>query len=125
MTRSRSSRSGADHALIQDLLAEAPIPARGILSRTLSDEDDVRLVLFAFAAGEELSEHTAARPAIVHILHGEATLSVGGERYEAGPGSWLRMAAGTVHAVRARTPLVLALYLLPGTAASRPGSTGT
>jgi len=112
----------ADHVFITDLLAEAPLPARGILSQTLSDEDGVRLVLFSFAAGEELSEHTAARPAIVHILTGEARVSAGGITYDAGPGSWLRMTAGTVHAIRAWTPLVMALYLLPGRPAATPGA---
>ena len=73
----------------------------------------VRLVVFSFAAGEELSEHTAARPAIVNILVGEAELVAGGETYRAGPGSWLRMAVGTPHAIRATTAMVMALYLLP------------
>jgi quercetin dioxygenase-like cupin family protein len=103
------------HQFIADLTAEAPLPDRGILSQTLSDEDDVRLVLFSFAAGEELSEHTAARPAIVHILSGEAEVVADGRSYPAGAGSWLRMAVGTPHAIRAKTGMVMALYLLPGT----------
>ena len=102
------------HQFIADLTAEAPLPDRGILSQTLSDEDDVRLVLFSFAPGEELSEHTAARPAIVHILSGEAEVVASGRSYPAGAGSWLRMAVGTPHAIRAATGLVMALYLLPG-----------
>jgi quercetin dioxygenase-like cupin family protein len=104
--------TAAQHVFFRDLLAEAPVPERGILSQTLSDEEGVRLVLFSFAAGEELSEHTAARPAIVHILQGEADVVAAGATYSAGPGSWLRMARGTAHAIRATTPLVLALYLL-------------
>ena len=96
-----------------DLAAEAPIPARGILSQTLSDEDGVTLVLFAFAAGEELSEHTSARPAIVHLLAGEADLVAGDARWTGSAGTWFRMPAGTPHAIRARTPLTMALYLLP------------
>jgi quercetin dioxygenase-like cupin family protein len=104
----------AGHAFFADLVAEAPIPERGILSQTLSDEDGVRLVVFSFAAGEELSEHTAARPAIVHVITGEAELVADGHAYPAGAGSWLRMAAGTAHAIRARTGMVMALYLLPG-----------
>ena len=102
------------HQFIADLNAQAPIPERGILSQTLSDEDDVRLVLFSFAPGEELSEHTAARPAIVHILSGEAEVVADGQSYPAGAGSWLRMAVGTPHAIRATTGMVMALYLLPG-----------
>lgn len=103
----------SDHQVIRDLIAEAPIPDRGILSQTVSDEDGVTLVLFSFAAGEELSEHTSARPAIIHVLAGEADLRVGDETLAAGPGTWVRMAAGSPHALRARTPLVMALTLLP------------
>jgi quercetin dioxygenase-like cupin family protein len=95
-----------------DLLAESPPPVRGILSQTLYDGDDVRLVLFGFAPGEELSEHTAARPAIVHVLAGEGDAVVGGEPHGLTPGSWFRMGARTPHSIRARTPLVMALYLL-------------
>lgn len=101
------------HQFIANLIADAPIPNRGILSQTVSDEAGVRLVLFSFAAGEELSEHTAARPAIVHILAGDAELTADGDTYHASAGSWLRMGVGTPHAIRAATDLVMALYLLP------------
>lgn len=99
--------------VFEDLIAEAPIPPRGIHSQTLSDEGGIELVLFAFAAGERLSEHTSARPAIIHVLAGEADLTAGERAVDARPGTWLRMPAGTRHAVVARTPLVMALYLLP------------
>jgi quercetin dioxygenase-like cupin family protein len=101
------------HTFIRDLIAEAPVPARGIHSQTLSSEAGVELVLFAFAAGERLSEHTSARPAIIHILSGEGNLTAGDDAYAAAPGAWLRMPAETRHSVLARTPLVMALYLLP------------
>lgn len=100
--------------IVADLLAEAPIPARGILSQTLSDEDGVELVLFAFAPGERLSEHASARPAIIHVLSGEADVTVGDDEVRAaGAGTWIRMAANTRHSIAARTGLVMALYLLP------------
>jgi quercetin dioxygenase-like cupin family protein len=99
-----------------DLVHEAVVPERGIHSQTLSDEDGVELVLFGFAAGEALSEHTSARPAIIHILSGEADLTAGTEAHQAEAGTWLRMPAGLKHSVRARTPLVMALYLLPAAA---------
>jgi quercetin dioxygenase-like cupin family protein len=105
---------GGPYSHFADLTAEAPIPARGILSQTLSNEAGVELVLFAFAAGEKLSEHTSARPAIIHVLSGEGDLTVAGDRYPAGPGTWVRMAADTPHSLVARSPLVMALYLLPG-----------
>ena len=102
-----------------DLLAETSLPERGILSQTLSNADGVELVLFAFAPGEALAEHTSSRPAIIHVLSGEADLTVGGDNFAARPGTWARMPANCRHSVSARTPLVMALYLLPlgGTAA--------
>ncbi len=99
--------------VFRDLLAEAPVPSRGIHSQTLSDEDGIELVLFAFAPGEQLSEHTSARPAIIHILSGEADLTVAEDAHHAVPGTWVRMPADTKHSVLARTALVMALYLLP------------
>ncbi len=102
-----------------DLAAEAPIPARGILSQTLSDEDGIELVLFAFAPGEQLSEHTSARPAIIHILSGAGDLTVGPDAHRAVAGTWVRMPAEVKHSAVARTALVMALYLLPRDAVAR------
>lgn len=99
--------------VFRDLVAEAPIPERGILSQTLSNENGIELVLFAFAAGEQLSEHTSARPAIMHVLAGEAEMTAGAEPFAATTGTWVRMPANTRHSVVARTGLVMALYLLP------------
>jgi quercetin dioxygenase-like cupin family protein len=101
------------YTFVPDLAAEATIPARGIHSQTLSEDDGVELVLFALAAGERLSEHAAARPAIVHILSGEGELTVAGDQHDLAAGAWLRMPIRTAHAVVARTGLVFALYLLP------------
>jgi quercetin dioxygenase-like cupin family protein len=100
-------------AYVADLLAESPPPARGILSQTLYDGDDVRLVLFGFAPGEELSEHTAARPAVIHVLAGEADAVIGGTERRMSTGTWVHLPARTPHSILARTPLTMALYLLP------------
>lgn len=105
---------GSDrYAFYADLLAESEMPRRGIHSQTLSDLNGIELVLFSMAAGEQLSEHTSARPAIIHVLSGEGQLTVDGDRHDVKPGSWMRMEARTAHALVAATPLVFALYLLP------------
>lgn len=99
--------------LIPDLLMEAQVPSEGILSRTLHSEGGVKTVLFAFDTGQELSEHTAARPAILQILSGQGHLKLGEDEQEAKPGCWVYMPAGLVHAIRAESPLVMLLTLLP------------
>ena len=97
-----------------DLVAEAPIPARGIHSQTMSEGGGTELVLFAFAAGEALSEHTSARSTIIHVLSGRGRPD---RRRRPSPG-WSGdvgpVAPDVRHGIVARTPLVMALYLLPG-----------
>lgn len=51
-----------DYTFVADVAAQTEIPADGTLSRTLYRDEHVKVVLFAFDAGQELSEHTAARP---------------------------------------------------------------
>lgn len=87
-------------------------PDAGILSRTVHDADGLRLVLFGIAPGEELSEHTSARGALVQVLSGHLTLTLEGVAHEVGPGDWVRMAPGLRHAVRADEPAVMLLTLL-------------
>lgn len=92
-------------------LPDAPsVP--GITSVTLHSDDSTRVVHFAFGAGEELSEHTSSRPAIIHILTGEMDLTVADEHIDGLPGTWVHMGSGTVHALRARTPSTMLLTLL-------------
>jgi quercetin dioxygenase-like cupin family protein len=101
------------YTFYSDLAAEAAEVKRGIHSQTLSKEAGVEVVLFTLATGEELSEHTSARPAIVHVLRGTGELTVAGDTHALAPGAWLRMGAGTRHAIVAASELVFALYLLP------------
>jgi quercetin dioxygenase-like cupin family protein len=100
-----------DYTLVADLAAQE-IPADGILSRTLYADGQVKVVLFAFSVGQELSEHTASTPAIIQIVKGEARLMLGGDAIEARAGTWVYMPARMVHSLLARTPLIMLLVLL-------------
>ena len=95
-----------------DLAKETQPPDKGILSRTLFSDDRLKVVLFGFAQGEELSEHTASMPAVLHFLQGEATVTLGDDTLEARPGTWVHMAKGLRHSILAKTPVVMLLLLL-------------
>jgi len=97
---------------IVDLAKEVEPPEDGILTRTLFNDDDVKAVIFGFGQGEELSEHTASMPAILHFISGEATLTLGDETVEAKPGTWIHMAPNLKHSVKTKTPVVMLLLLL-------------
>lgn len=99
-------------AVFFDAAAELEIPADGTLSRVLYRDDQIRVVGFAFDAGQELTDHSAARPAIVQVLSGRIILDVDGEPSEMAPGSWVRMEPHLQHAVRALEPTIMLLTLL-------------
>lgn len=72
-----------------------------IVSRTLIQKRTGTVTLFAFAAGQELSEHTAPFDALVHILDGRAEVSIEGKPLRLEAGQMTLLPAGKPHAVRA------------------------
>ena len=102
----------ASYAHFSDLAKEVQPPDKGILSRTLFSDDRLKAVAFGFAQGDELSEHTASMPAVLHFLQGEATVTLGDDRHEAKAGTWVHMPAGLKHSIPAKTPVVMLLVLM-------------
>jgi quercetin dioxygenase-like cupin family protein len=100
------------YTFIADLNAEVQIPVNGILSRTLYNDDRLKVVLFGFAEGQELSAHTAPMPAVIQIVKGEARLTLGDRTMDAGPGSFAHMPPRLEHALFAKTPVVMLLMML-------------
>ena len=97
----------------EDLSAEiSEIPPDSIVSRTLYDDDQHKAILFGFAAGQELSEHTASHTALLYFVQGKAKLTLGEDESRAVPGTWVRMAPRLPHSVLAETQLVMLLILL-------------
>ncbi len=98
---------------IRQLADELPAPESGKRNIVLIDDDQVKVVLFAFAAGEGLKEHVAPLPAIIQIIKGEAELTVGEQRVPGKSGTWIQMAIKTPHSIKATTPMVMLLTLPP------------
>lgn len=100
------------YTYIADLLTQVPdIPPDSIVSRTFYQDERLKAILFSFAAGQELSEHTAAQPAILYILRGEADLTLGHDAVEAQAGTWVQMPSRLPHSLYAKTPVVMLLLL--------------
>ncbi len=89
-----------------------PIPRDSVVSRAFYSGTGVHATLFGFAPGQELTEHTASRPAILHFLRGSARLVLGELKTDAGPGSWACMPAHLPHSVHANEEMVMLLLLL-------------
>jgi quercetin dioxygenase-like cupin family protein len=100
------------YQIIPNLAAEVTIPENGILSRTLYNDDRLRVVIFGFSPGQELSAHTAPMPAVIQILQGEADLTLGEEKLEAKAGAFIHMAPNLKHGIVARTPVIMLLTMI-------------
>lgn len=98
---------------LNNLTEQVPqIPQNSIVSQTIHDDAQVRVILFAFAAGQELSEHTSSHAAILHFLQGEADLTLGTEAQSAQAGTWVHMAPQLPHSITAKTDLLMLLLML-------------
>jgi quercetin dioxygenase-like cupin family protein len=97
---------------IRQLADELHSPESGKKSIVLTDDDNAKVVLFAFAAGDGLKEHVAPMPAIIQIIRGEAEMTVGDQAVAGKPGTWIQMEPKTPHSIKATTPLVMLLTLL-------------
>ncbi len=84
----------------------------GIVSRTVAENDAGGLTLFAFDAGEGLSEHSAPFDAIVLALEGEADITIAGETTRVEAGQMIIMPANVPHALKAPTRFKMLLTML-------------
>lgn len=87
---------------------------QGIASRILAKTTGGNLTLFAFDAGQGLTEHTSPFEALVMTLEGTLTLTIGGTPVDATPGTIVRMPANVPHAVDAPGPARMLLMMLKG-----------
>jgi len=94
----------------------------GIVSRTLLDAERTRVVLFGFAAGQELTEHATPARAVIQMLSGRAEWTLGKEKRTLAAGDLLHLPPGQPHAVVATEPFSMLLTLVRES--DQPSSTG-
>jgi quercetin dioxygenase-like cupin family protein len=85
---------------------------QGIASRVLAKAAGGNLTLFAFDKGQGLSEHTSPFDALVLVLEGSLTLTIGGTPVHAAPGTVVRMPADIPHALDASEACRMLLIML-------------
>ncbi len=72
-----------------------------IVSKTLINKETGTLTLFAFDAGQSLSEHTAPFDAVVEVIDGQAEITIGGKTVTVQKGQIVIMPADIPHALDA------------------------
>ncbi len=109
MTTTPGAIPPAEAAALEALVSPA---AGAIVSRTLARSSGGSLTLFAFDAGQTLSEHTSPFDAWVQIVSGAMELTIGGESVPVVAGEVVLMPAGVPHGLKAAEPTTMLLVML-------------
>ncbi len=86
--------------------------ADSVVSKTILDKPAGTITLFAFDAGQGLSEHTSPYDAVVQVVEGEGVFVIGGKEIKASAGRLLIMPADVPHAVRAEQKFKMMLIMI-------------
>jgi len=83
-----------------------------VVSRTLINQKTGTVTLFAFDAGQELSEHTAPYDALVEVFDGETEITISGRPFHLRAGDMIIMPANQPHAVKALAKFKMMLTMI-------------
>jgi quercetin dioxygenase-like cupin family protein len=97
---------------LSDVASLVQIQPEATVSRTVLQAEGVRVVLFSFGAGQVLTEHTAAVPALLQVLDGHLRIIADGRTVDLLPGGLVHLAARLPHALEAVEPSRLQLTML-------------
>lgn len=99
-------------AEVLSLVSLVNAPEQGITSRVLAKAAGGSVTLFAFDAGQGLTEHTSPFEALILVQEGAVVLTIGGTPVRAVPGSIVRMPANVPHALDASEPVRFLLVMV-------------
>ena len=108
---------------ILSLADETQYAPDGIVSRTLLRTDGLRVVLFGFAEGQDLTEHTSTQTALVQILTGECEFILAGQSHLLKSGDLIYLPPLVPHALRATRQFSMLLTLSRTESAARLSTT--
>lgn len=95
--------------MFNDAIAYQP---DGIVSKRIIQQEKGNITLFAFDAGQKLSEHTAPFDALVQVMQGNAEIVIGGNPHQLTAGQSIIMPANIPHAVNATEKFVMLLTMI-------------
>jgi quercetin dioxygenase-like cupin family protein len=99
-------------AQAQNLDGLVDYAADSIVSKTILDKPVGTITLFAFDAGQKLSEHTAPYDAVVQVIDGRAELTIGGKPVAVSAGELVIMPGNVPHAVTAAERFKMLLTMI-------------
>ncbi len=95
-----------------DLAGLVSYQTKSVVSRQIIKAEAGNVTLFAFDAGQELSEHTTPFDALAHVLEGEVQIRIAGQAYPLKAGEAIIMPADVPHAVKATGKFKMLLTMI-------------
>lgn len=83
-----------------------------VVSKTILDKPAGTITLFAFDAGQGLSEHTSPYDATILVLDGSAKITIGGKEQGVDAGQIIIMPANVPHSVYAEKSFKMLLIMI-------------
>ena len=109
---SEKNTSGIAAAEVMAALELVSYQDGSVVSRQIVKQEKGNVTLFAFDAGQELSEHTAPFDALVHVIDGEAEITIAGKSIRAKAGEMVIMPANQPHALKTITRFKMLLTMI-------------
>ena len=97
---------------VSDTAGLVAYQAGAVVSRTIIARKSGTVTLFSFDRNEGLSEHTAPYDALVHVLEGEAEITINGVPSNLTAGQMIIMPASKPHALKALSPFKMMLIMV-------------
>jgi quercetin dioxygenase-like cupin family protein len=85
-----------------------------VVSRVILKQKGGNVTVFAFDAGQELSEHTAPFDAMVNVIEGEVEITISGAPHRVRTGESVIMPANQPHALKAISRFKMVLTMVRG-----------
>jgi quercetin dioxygenase-like cupin family protein len=104
--------SKAQEPQVEQIVALIAYQAGSVVSREIVSRPTGTVTLFAFDAGQGLSEHTAPFDAMVSVLDGEVEITISGKKYTLRTGDMIVMPANQPHALKAVTRFKMLLTMI-------------
>jgi len=104
--------TGGLEGQVRDLAGLIEYQEGAVVSRRILKNEGGDVTLFAFDAGQGLSEHTTPFDALVIVLDGGVEISIAGSPSAVHAGEMIIMPAGKPHALRALSRFKMLLVML-------------
>jgi quercetin dioxygenase-like cupin family protein len=104
--------SSAPKAEILILAEQAQYQKNAVVSSQVLRAESGNVTLFAFDAGQELSEHSTSFDALLQILDGKAEIIISGKSFHMQAGETIILPADEPHAVKATAQFKMLLTMI-------------